>query len=128
VAVPPALTQKMRGIPLIGVPKAIDNDRPGTESTFRRPGRRTGPGAGHRRHAAHEAGAGRLGGGLSAEAGEGRGPVAESAVKCGVGPRWCFFPTMAFANLPIHAAGFIHQLGVPQLSQPKSGRTSARMA
>jgi hypothetical protein len=35
---------------------------------------------------------------------------------------------MAFTHLIIHQIGLTQKLGVPQLSQPKSGRKSARMA
>jgi hypothetical protein len=35
---------------------------------------------------------------------------------------------MDFAHLIVGAIGLTQKLGLPQLSQPKSGRTSVRMA
>jgi hypothetical protein len=54
--------------------------------------------------------------------------VAESAVKCGVGLGLERSPKIPFVHLIIQLTGLTQNLGVPQLSHPKSGRTSARMA
>jgi hypothetical protein len=47
-------------------------------------------------------------------------------VKCGLG--WRFSPNNSFVHLMSHLIDLTKTLVVPQLSQPKSGRTSARMA
>jgi hypothetical protein len=57
-----------------------------------------------------------------------RRPFTESDVKWGTAMASRVWPNMAPAFLAIHPNGLTHTLGVPQLSQPRSGRTPAKMA